>query len=90
MRTDVMKWIYEQRWRHYRGSLRVLIWVMVYVCLRFQSLYHIHLINKADNVVLCFPQVQAVGSDHQIILSKEVENEQEQIQKDLVGVCGWV
>lgn len=31
----VMKWIYEQWWQDYRRSLRVLIWVMVYVCLRF-------------------------------------------------------
>lgn len=60
----VMKWIYEQWWQDYRRSLRVLIWVMVYVCLRFQSLSHIHLINKADNLVLCFPQVQTVGSDY--------------------------
>lgn len=53
---DVMKWIYEQWWQDYRRSLRVLIWVMVYVCWRFQSwrICHIHLINKVDNLMLCF------------------------------------
>lgn len=55
---------------------------MVYVCLTFQSLSHIHLINKADNLVLCFPQVQTVGSDQQIILVKQVE-----MNRNKLGVC---
>lgn len=85
-RRDVMKWIYEQWWQRYRRSLRVLIWVMVYVCLRFQSLCHIHLINKADNLVLCFPQVQTVGSDHHIIHLKKLKVNRNKF-KGILLVC---
>lgn len=56
-----MKWIYEQRWQDYRRSLRVLIWVMVYVQVSEPLSYPPHKQNSQPGLML------PTGSDRCII-----------------------